>query len=377
MIPAFSQAAQAAGILTDGAQGPDVSRAERALQELGYYHGAIDGIYGPALLQAVRAFQAAHHLAVDGVVGPETWSTLSAVLNRPVSASPTYDAGPSPTLREGATGPAVANLQRLLDAHGANLAVDGDFGPATEAALTAFQRSAGLTPDGIAGPQTLQALNAAPPAAPANPSTPSGWLQLGSRGAAVAVLQRELTSLGYNTYGVDGIFGRDTQAAVIAFQRAEGLTPDGVVGPSTQAALERARETGRSAPSGPASTGLAIAGYAQRLIGSAYRWGGASPATGFDCSGLVQWVFQHFGIAMPRSSYEQYNVGVHVAYDELVPGDLVFFSTDGPGASHVGIYIGGGEFVSADTYATGVHTNSLGSSYWLSHFIGAVRPPGV
>jgi len=280
-------------------------------------------------------------------------------------------------LREGDTGPAVANLQRLLDAHGANLAVDGDFGPATENALLAFQRSVGLTPDGIAGPLTFKALEGAPAAAPADPNSDSPWLRLGSRGDAVAVLQRELTSLGYNTYGIDGIFGPDTEAAVIAFQRAEGLSADGVVGPSTQAALARARETARSVPSASEGTGLAIAGYAQRLVGYPYRWGGASPATGFDCSGLVQWVYRQFGIAMPRSSYEQFDVGVHVAYDELVPGDLVFFSADGPGPSHVGIYIGGGEFVSADTYATGVHINSLGNSYWLSHFVGAVRPPGV
>jgi peptidoglycan hydrolase-like protein with peptidoglycan-binding domain len=377
MVPAFSQAAQAASVLTDGSRGPDVTYAERALQELGYYHGTLDGIYGPELFQAVRTFQATHHLAPDGIVGPETWAALSAVLSHSASASPTFEAAPSGILREGDTGPAVAELQRLLNAHGANIPVDGDFGPATMAALLAFQRAQGLVADGVAGPQTMHALTAAPSAAPASPTASSSWLQLGSRGTAVAVLQRELTALGYNTHGVDGVFGPATQAAVIAFQRAEGLTADGVVGPGTLAALQRAQTTSRSVPSASMGTGLAIAGYAQSLIGTAYRWGGASPSTGFDCSGLVQWVFQHFGIAMPRSSYEQYNVGEHVAYDELAPGDLVFFSTDGPGASHVGIYIGGGEFVSADTYATGVHRNSLGSSYWLSHFIGAVRPPGV
>ena len=116
--------------------------------------------------------------------------------------------------------------------------------------------------------------------------------------------------------------------------------------------------------------------YANSFMGTPYVWGGTSPS-GFDCSGFVQYVFAHFGISLPRTSYAQYDVGTHVAYDQLQPGDLVFFATNGAGASHVGIYIGGGEFIGADTYATGVHIDSFSISYWMAHFVGATVPPGL
>lgn len=109
---------------------------------------------------------------------------------------------------------------------------------------------------------------------------------------------------------------------------------------------------------------------AMSLIGVPYVFGGTS-RSGFDCSGYTQYVFQGSGVSLPRTSYAQYGVGSAVSRDELQPGDLVFFSTYDKGASHVGIYIGGGSFVHASN--SGVRTTSLSDSYYASRYVGARR----
>ncbi|HEU5216077.1 MAG TPA: C40 family peptidase [Gaiellaceae bacterium] len=89
--------------------------------------------------------------------------------------------------------------------------------------------------------------------------------------------------------------------------------------------------------------GHRIVAYARHFLGIRYSWGGATPRTGFDCSGLVRFVYGHFGIPLPHSSYADLMRGHRVSRRWLRPGDLVFFS----GASHVGIYVGGGRFIDA------------------------------
>lgn len=132
--------------------------------------------------------------------------------------------------------------------------------------------------------------------------------------------------------------------------------------------------SGRSGSADPALSaglrGAQIAQYAEHFIGAPYRWGGESPA-GFDCSGLVQFSFGHFGIHLSRDSYGQYQQGSYVSKGDLIPGDLVFFDTDGGGASHVGIYIGGGRFVNSAGWS--VQISSLYDSYWGPHYVGAKR----
>ncbi len=104
------------------------------------------------------------------------------------------------------------------------------------------------------------------------------------------------------------------------------------------------------------------------LQGIPYRWGGTT-RDGFDCSGFVQYVFKASGVSLPRTSYEQYKVGVPVSRDQLKPGDLVFFSTYKPGASDVRIYIGGGRTIGASSDGVAIH--SLSESYWSEHYLGA------
>lgn len=107
---------------------------------------------------------------------------------------------------------------------------------------------------------------------------------------------------------------------------------------------------------------------AWRATGIPYRWGGASLRGGFDCSGLVQWVYSHVGVRLPHYSYAQWHYGRRVARSTLRAGDLVFFS----GLSHVGIYIGGGRLIHAPRPGTRVQVARL-SGWFASSFVGGRR----
>jgi cell wall-associated NlpC family hydrolase len=114
------------------------------------------------------------------------------------------------------------------------------------------------------------------------------------------------------------------------------------------------------------------------LVGVDYRFGGETPASGVDCSGLVRYVFsQTTGIALPRTSAEMGRVGARVARIDLVPGDLVFFNTRHFVNSHVGIYLGDNRFVHAPSRGSEVTIASLDDAYWKKRFTGARRLIGV
>jgi cell wall-associated NlpC family hydrolase len=114
-----------------------------------------------------------------------------------------------------------------------------------------------------------------------------------------------------------------------------------------------------------------LAHDAMRFLGVPYSFGGTSSA-GFDCSGYVQHVFAMLGIHLPRTADSQFLRGSRVRGGDLQPGDLVFFQTYAPGASHVGIYLGGDRFVHASS-SHGVMVSKLSESYWASRYIGAKR----
>ena len=115
-----------------------------------------------------------------------------------------------------------------------------------------------------------------------------------------------------------------------------------------------------------------VVGTALSLRGSPYRDGGADPS-GFDCSGLVAYVFGRHGTVVPRTVSEQYRLGSKIARNSLGPGDLVFFRTRARGASHVGIAVSEDEFVHAPTESGVVRVESLSTPYWSSRFVGARR----
>jgi peptidoglycan DL-endopeptidase CwlO len=123
------------------------------------------------------------------------------------------------------------------------------------------------------------------------------------------------------------------------------------------------------APVGPAPppTHSSVVSIAMHYLGTPYVWGGASPS-GFDCSGLVMYVFAQVGVSLPHSSYAQYGMGSPVSRDQLQPGDLVFFD----GLGHVGIYVGGGSFIHAPHTGDVVRISSL-SGWYASTYVGARR----
>jgi cell wall-associated NlpC family hydrolase len=118
-----------------------------------------------------------------------------------------------------------------------------------------------------------------------------------------------------------------------------------------------------------AALGVRAVLFARHLIGVPYRWGGTSPSTGFDCSGFVQFVYRHYGIRLPRTTYSQFDTGRRVSRSALRPGDLVFFD----GVGHVGMYIGGGRFIHAPHAGTSVQISRLSEAWYAATFDGARR----
>ncbi len=111
-----------------------------------------------------------------------------------------------------------------------------------------------------------------------------------------------------------------------------------------------------------------------RYLGIPYRFGGTSPESGLDCSGLVQNVFRNaVGLDLPRTAREMAGLGERVTRSELQPGDLVFFNTMRRAFSHVGIYLGDGQFLHAPSRGGAVRVESMGTGYWAQRFNGARR----
>jgi cell wall-associated NlpC family hydrolase len=115
-----------------------------------------------------------------------------------------------------------------------------------------------------------------------------------------------------------------------------------------------------------------LVGTALSLRGVPYRDGGADPS-GFDCSGFVSYVFGSQGLALPRTVTQQFATGRPVPRDGVDAGDLVFFTTEAPGATHVGVAISPSQFIHAPSSSGNVRIESLNSPYWLSRFVGARR----
>ena len=189
----------------------------------------------------------------------------------------------------------------------------------------------------------------------------------GDQGDRVLAVQLRLIDLGYNVPKATGEFDARTARAVMTYQKQARLNQTGVVDEITWHFL---MDYGKGGNYGKKDVARML-NIAMRFGGVPYVWGGETPA-GFDCSGFVQYVFRQIGVNLPRTADVQYELGRKVLQSELQPGDLVFFETYEPGASHDGIYVGEGKFIAANS-GTGVAVVSLADPYWSSRYLGARR----
>ena len=196
----------------------------------------------------------------------------------------------------------------------------------------------------------------------------SATFEQGDNGQEVLDIQKRLVALNYNIQSLDGDFGPATENAIKQFQLDRGLESDGVVGPETYKALMN-KEIPVNRGSGATIRRIIRTGYG--VIGTPYVFGGTS-TRGFDCSGFIQYCFRAAGIELPRMCDGQYEYGRPVPMKNLREGDLIFFTTYEAGASHVGIYLGGGRFMHAGS-STGVTVSNAFDSYWGSRYYGACR----
>lgn len=194
-------------------------------------------------------------------------------------------------------------------------------------------------------------------------------LKKGDSGWKIKVAQQKLQVLGYSDEKPNGKLTDKTAEGLKKFQKANKLPANGRLDDKTYSRLTWNAFAAKEGIS--KIKGSDIVKTASKFKGVPYKFGGTTPK-GFDCSGYVQYVFKKEKADLPRSADVQVQKGVFVLQKDLKPGDLVFFSTYEPGASHVGIYAGNGKFWSAST-SKGVVLSSLKDSYWKTRYYGARR----
>ncbi|MDQ0207002.1 C40 family peptidase [Alkalicoccobacillus murimartini] len=394
-VPTIADAALGDQTLRQGMNHSDVTQLQDELKSKGFFtYEKSTGYYGSITTDAVRSFQKANNLKVDGIAGPQTigaikgGSAKKATTSAPAPAS-NSTVSYSGILRVGSSGNQVTQLQSQLRSAGfLNKEPNGQYDNATRDAVRSFQQNKKLQVDGIAGPQTFAALNNTGSKAPApsnqtntntnqaKPSASSSVLRVGSRGAAVTELQSQLRSVGVFNQNPTGYYGNDTRDAVRKFQSANGLSADGIAGPKTFAKLGQGstykpdtQTKNETVNNNSGATVTNLIAEASKHVGVPYVWGGATPA-GFDCSGFIQYVFKQQGISVPRTAASQYSAGSNVS--SLQVGDVVFFETYKSGPSHNGIYIGNNQFIHSGS-SSGVTITSLDNSYWKPRYLGAKR----
>lgn len=265
--------------------GSAVRKLQEDLHELDFYDGVISGKYGGLTQEAVRLFQKKHGLDADGIAGPKTLKKIASLMGENTESeiptigsilSPVLQTGTT-TLRHGMQGDAVEKLQEDLDELDYYTgSVTGKYGNLTKEAVRLFQRDYDLTSDGIAGPKTLAKIRSvlsgveesetdeedkeesanADTTVTVKPSVSLDevsklntevTLRRGSRSGYVTRLQKALTALGYFTDKCDGSYGNKTEEAVKLYQKAKGLTDDGVAGRATLRAINKDVENGVTA----------------------------------------------------------------------------------------------------------------------------------
>ncbi len=336
--------------------GADAKAVQKRLKELGYYKGTADGKFTAASVNALKAFQEAHGLEADGVAGKSTYAVLfsNQALKAGTTPTPTPALTPAPgeeesgipaeasyeTLRKGTSSSNVAYLQQVLITLGyLSGEPDGNYGTETEKAVRAFQKNNNLGADGTAGTQTLTLLysSEAQPAPTADPKKASATptpaadtnLKKGTSGDAVKAMQQKLIKLGYLTGKADGVFGTSTYQALVAFQKANKLTSDGIAGTKTLAKLSSSSAVAAAAADSSKTSAAATTTAAPTKVEAA--------PTGTPSAGRVQYANWYTTVKDVCKNYPYatvydyqtgiswqvhiFSVGAHADYEPITAND--------------------------------------------------------
>ena len=343
-----------------GFSGTDVREIQLRLKELDYISKVTD-YFGDKTEVAVKEFQSKNGLAVDGSVGVQT----KEVLFSNEAKAFYYSIGTS--------GEEVLKLQKRLFALGyLTTEPDGEYGKDTGNAIRRFQQKSGFIDDGYAGPQTRTLLFSG--------EAEKNALGMGDSGSGVQNVQQRLIELKYLKDKADGYFGSNTEGAVKAFQKGNGLSSDGKVGPQTLKTLlsDDAKKASSSSGGGSTNGGSssreksvgALIKVAKSKMGVKYVLGAKGPNT-FDCSGFVYWCLNQIGIKQgyltsagwaASSKYPRVK-----SMEDLKAGDIISFK------GHVGIALGGGKMIDCAPSDGGVRIGNLSHPYWKKNFIRGYR----
>lgn len=277
------------------------------------------------------------------------------------------------TLKKGMTSTDVIELQqRLKELNFFTEDCTNYFGVKTEESVKKFQKSLGITADGIAGQKTLASIDIK---IKQKNLIPEGFtkLQLGDTNELVKTVQAKLQQIKLYTSIPNTIYDAATKEAVEKFQAANGLVVTGVVDKATLVKLNTvaAVQTTSRSNSRP-EPGNDIVTYSKKFLGKPYVWG-ASNGKSFDCSGFVMYIFKHFDVSLGHGAADQFANGTKISKENLKVGDAVFFTTYKKGASHVGIFIGDNKFIHASSSGGSVTITDLDKAYYKSRYIGARR----
>ncbi|MEI3604777.1 NlpC/P60 family protein [Pseudogracilibacillus sp. SE30717A] len=277
----------------------------------------------------------------------------------------------------------VRNLQYKLTKLGHyDDGIDGVYGLLTEHAIKGFQSSHEITVTGAADKQTMEALIMAERQSEIDEIAElARTINYDSTYEEVRAVQEVLFYYGYYTGTVDGLYGPLTEDAVNQIINLNLLSPPPTdsevseqvdnelaeqIAPSKDSQLQKDEDIVQLNVNHDNSSVIQVA---KSYMGTPYVWGGTTP-NGFDCSGFIQFVYKQNDIMIPRTVNEIWNFSTNVESPSI--GDLVFFETYQPGPSHLGIYLGNGDFIHAGS-SNGVQISNLSDSYWSPRYLGAKR----
>ena len=375
-------------VMQEGDEGDDVKEVQDRLYELGYLEkGSRTGTFGEKTAAAIRSFQSANKLKVDGKVGAKTLNTLysSDVVSN--------------YFKSGDKDENVIRYQQRLVKLGyleSGYECKGKMDGKTVSAIKEFQEANGLVRDGCLGPATMEQIDSKNAVAYA--------MRLGMSGSKIRAAQQRLVKLGYlRSSQITGYYGETTVNAVKSFQKRNGLSQSGEINAKTQEKLNSStakaaqtasvKKTPTPKPGGkktptpkptakttPKPSGVEkFISIAETKVGCKYVRGAKGPNQ-FDCSGFVFWCLYQAGVKQSYmtsimwrtcTKYKRIN-----SMSSLKRGDVLVFKGSSMATGHVGIYLGNGKMIDASSSRGQVRItdgNILNSNYWQSHFLMAYR----